>query len=233
MTRRAAVRQVLSAWGVALAALALVVTSGRGAHGQIYSRAPSGAGSPVYSGGAIGTPVLAPDGTAPLPAYSFSNEPTLGFWRSAAATITATGQLVGTTFIAAATGNFYWTGRLVMASPVNGAVNFSNNAQTIGSQLKVDALPTIASGFGTSPSITAGSTPLAGSVNVGTGGSATNGVINFAGTAFPSAPFCIATNATSHASPSQAAATTTQLTLFAVTAWPASSVVSWICISSK
>jgi hypothetical protein len=115
----------------------------------------------------------------------------------------------------------------------SGLIGLGNTAGTIGSVVKIDALPTVASGFGTSPGVTAGSTPFAGSINVGTGGVATTGVINFNGTAYPSAPFCVATNSVSHASPSQAAGTTTQLTLFAATAWPASSIVSWICVSAK
>jgi hypothetical protein len=40
--------------------------------------------------------------------------------------------------------------------------------------------------------VIAGSTPFAGAVNVGSPNSVTLGVINFNGTAFPSAPFCVA-----------------------------------------
>lgn len=112
-----------------------------------------------------------------------------------------------------------------------GRVNITNTAGAIGSSIKVDALPTVASGFGTSPAITAGSTPFAGSVNVGTGGAATSGVINFNGTAFPSAPFCIANDSTTTLV-QRASATTTQLTITSA-AWTASDVVTWVCVSSK
>lgn len=122
--------------------------------------------------------------------------------------------------------------RTVISAPNDGALNVTANAGTIGSRLKVDALPTVGSGFGSSPSVTAGSTPFAGSVNVGTGGSATSGVITFGGTAFPSTPFCTysttSTNAVTRGTP-----TTTQLTLNSTTAWSASDIVSWICVSAK
>lgn len=127
----------------------------------------------------------------------------------------------------------YWNGRAVFTSANDGSVNITNQAATIGSRIKVDALPTVASGFGTSPAITAGSTPLAGSVNIGTGGVATSGVINFNGTAFPSAPFCVAGPATSNTLTRASATSTTQLTLTTTVAWGASDIVSWICISSK
>lgn len=105
--------------------------------------------------------------------------------------------------------------------------------EAIGVTFKFDALPTVASGFGTSPSITAGSTPLAGSVNIGTGGVATSGIINFNGTAFPSAPFCVADGTTSNITTRVAAVSTTQLTLTTTVAWTASDVINWICISAK
>lgn len=112
-----------------------------------------------------------------------------------------------------------------------GALSFSNNS-TIGSRIKVDALPTVASGFGTSPSILAGSTPFAGAVNVGTGGVATSGVINFNGTAFGTAPFIVVTGSLG-AVVNIATATTTQLTITASAAWTASTIVSWIAVSPK
>jgi hypothetical protein len=125
-----------------------------------------------------------------------------------------------------------WTGRSALAAPSDGVVNVGNGAQTIGSRLKADALPTIASGFGTSPSITAGSTPLAGQVNVGTGGVATSGVINFNGTAFGAAPFVVAMNQTTGAIV-RAVATTTQLTITGNAAFAASDLINWICIGSR
>jgi hypothetical protein len=179
------------------------------------------------------------DGTASLPAYSFASEVTLGFWRSAAATTTHQGALIVTgnlgssgTVNTAGSGAFFWSTRALMRSPVNGVVTVSNFAETIGSELKVDALPTVGSGFGTSPAVIAGSTPLAGAVNVGTGGSATTGVITFGGTAFPSTPFVVCTCSLG-AVPTVCVATTTNLTFTTSVAWPASTILNWIVISSK
>lgn len=121
---------------------------------------------------------------------------------------------------------------VILLGPANGTLNVTNNANTIGSQLKVDALPTVASGFGTSPSITAGSTPLAGSVNVGTGGVAVSGIINWNGTAFPSAPFVTCLNTTT-AAILRCVSSTTQLTITAPVAFVASDVIVWQAISSK
>lgn len=110
-------------------------------------------------------------------------------------------------------------------------LNVTNIAGTIGSTVKVDALPTVASGFGTGPAIIAGSTPFAGSINVGTVTPGTGGVINFNGTAFPSAPFCICQDDTTILG-IRCTTTTTQLTITAA-ALTASDIVAWICISSK
>ena len=127
---------------------------------------------------------------------------------------------------------FLLGGRGKILGPADGVFNLANNAVAIGSQLKVDALPTVSSGFGTTPGITAGSTPLAGSINVGTGGVATSGVINFNGTAFPSAPFVVCMNTTTGAVV-RATASTTQLTITAPAAFVASDVIAWVAISSK
>lgn len=125
-----------------------------------------------------------------------------------------------------------FSGRITMTSLSDGNLALENSGLTIGSNLKVDALPTVSSGFGTSPAVTAGSTPLAGSVNVGTGGVATSGIINFNGTAFPSAPFVVCMNTTT-AAVLRCTSTTTQLTITAPAAFTASDVVTWIAISSK
>lgn len=85
--------------------------------------------------------------------------------------------------------------------------------------------PTIASGFGTSPSI-AGADD-AGRLTVGTGGIATTGVITF-GTAYGTAPACVANNETSVLL-IQATATTTTLTLTAATPFAASDKLTWVC----
>lgn len=183
------------------------------------------------------TSIAVADGTAGAPPFSFLSEPTLGLRRSSAAVITLQGSMTATSNLTA-TGNvlsgasFIVPGAGAWLGSADGVWVLRNNGNTIGSELKVDALPTVGSGFGTSPSVTAGSTPFAGSVNVGTGGAATSGVITWGGTAFPSSPFCdystTTTNAVTRGTP-----TTTQLTLNSTTAWTASDIVSWICVSSK
>lgn len=193
--------------------------------------------------------LLGVDGISTLPTYSFASEATLGFWRSAAATVTLQGAFTSTgggTFVGPVVvtgggsngtlqvpgaGFYRFSGRAATTSTSDGNIIFSNAAVSIGSQLKVDALPTVSSGFGTSPAITAGSTPLAGSINVGTGAPGTGGVINFNGTAFPSAPFVVCQDDSTLLTV-RCTATTTQLTV-AATALTASDIVSWIAISSK
>lgn len=173
------------------------------------------------------------DGTSGAPTLAFASETTLGFWRSAAATVTLQGGFTATGDISAASaGKITFTNRGGLAAPANGVFVLRLNDASVGSEFKVDALPTVASGFGTSPAVTAGSTALAGSIDVGTGGVATTGVINFNGTAFPSAPF-VAVTCSAGAVPTIATTSTTQLTLTTSAAWPASTKVSWICISSK
>lgn len=178
--------------------------------------------------------LLAADGTSGAPSYSFTSEPTLGFWRSGAARVTlqgANGLLMTRLSVTGTDSNFGASGSYLRVV-ANGQWTFSDQTLTNGALLKVDALPTIASGFGTSPAITAGSTPFAGSVDVGTGGVATTGTITFGGAAFPSAPFCVVSSKNGFV-PVRATATTTQLTITASAAWAANEVVSWVCVSSK
>lgn len=197
---------------------------------------------------------LAGDGTVAAPAHSFTSEPDNGWYRpaansiaygsngtTAAMTITSAGQVTtvgggdfttqgGVNIGGAQKYGFTTTGSL--ATSANGVFLLRLNDTSIGVSLKADALPTIGSGFGTSPSVTAGSTALAGSVNVGTGGIATTGVITFNGTAFPSAPFCVADSGTSNTA-TRISTSTTQLTLSTTVAWLTGDLLSWICISSK
>lgn len=179
------------------------------------------------------------DGTALLPAYSFASEPTLGFWRSSAGNITlqgalnATSAISATNFNATSGGSYGFSASGYLSAPANGVFTLRNAAVTIGAEFKVDALPTIASGFGTSPSVTAGSTPFAGSVNVGTGGAVATGTINFNGTAFPSAPFCVASTTLQAAAAVRAFANTTSLSLTSAANFPSGEVISYICVSSK
>lgn len=183
-------------------------------------------------------PQLFSDGTSGAPSIAFASEPTLGFWRSGAAQITAQ----ATTLITSgnisvgnavnSTSGLNITGKWKNTSPTDGIGVWTNNAATIGFELKADALPTISSGCGTSPSVFAGSTPLAGGVNIGTGGTATQCVIAFNGTAYPSAPFCVANNVTSN-TVTRILSSTTTLTLNTTTAWSSGEIVAYLCIGAK
>ncbi len=85
--------------------------------------------------------------------------------------------------------------------------------------------PTIASGFGTTPSIAGGDD--GGRITVGTGGVATTGVITF-GVAYTTAPACVANNETTILLV-QATATTTTLTLTSATPFGAADKLTWVC----
>lgn len=189
------------------------------------------------------------NGTSLAPSIAFASEPTTGFWHRAAGLLDVNttggapgieisgGGIVkvaadGGLFFSPTNSNAVGTADLQLIRGAAGRLAITTTGGTIGSALKVDALPTVASGFGTSPAVTAGSTPLAGSVNVGTGGVATSGVINFNGTAFPSAPFVVCMNTTT-AAVVRCTATTTQLTMTAPAAFTASDVVAWVAISPK
>lgn len=146
--------------------------------------------------------------------------------------VSSGGELApGTDLRLVSAAQIYWVSKASVKSPYDGALSVTTNNASVGSVFKADALPT-AGTCGTSPAVTAGSTPLAGSVNVGTGGTATSCTVNFNGTAFTTAPFCMATSATSNVV-TRATATGTVLTLAATTAWTASDVVAWICIGPK
>lgn len=182
----------------------------------------------------------AADGTALLPAYSFSSEPTLGFWRSSAAVVTLQGALstsggvtAGSTIATAAAAAYRFTGRAALTSPADGQLNVTGTSLAIGSQLKVDALPTVTAGGGTSPSVTAGSTPLAGSVNVGSGAPGATITVTWGGTAFPSAPFPVCMNQTTGLAVKGTATTTTLVITPQTGNFGASDVITWICIGSK
>lgn len=91
--------------------------------------------------------------------------------------------------------------------------------------------PTISSGFGTSPSIVAGSSNSLMQINVGTGGTATSGVVAFHGT-WTNAPLVFVTEQSSLAAATTAVATTTQITFTTTTAWPSGSILSVLCLSN-
>jgi len=186
------------------------------------------------------------DGTGPLPSLAFLSEPTLGLYRYAATAMGLTGSLLasanitaGSTLNAAqvnassgtAAFRSSLTGTVLSLGVADGTAVLRNNGDTLGVRLKFDALPTVASGFGAGAAVTAGSTPLAGSVN--TGAISASGVINFNGTAFPAAPFVVCQNLTTGLAVKYTA-TATQLTLSPATGnFAANDVIAWHCISAK
>lgn len=90
--------------------------------------------------------------------------------------------------------------------------------------------PTISSGFGTSPSVVAGNGvngPASFTVNVGTGGSATSGVLGLATAA--NGWNCFATDQSTNVVTRQTASTASTATLTAASAWTASDVLLVSC----
>lgn len=176
------------------------------------------------TGGTFRLGYIAPNGAITYP--MFINQ---------AGNMTITGNFVGGT-VDMGVLSFNSATRARMFSPADGQLVEMNAAQTVGTMIKVDALPTVsACGAGT-PAVTAGSTPFAGSVTVGTGAPATC-TITFNGTAYPSAPHCSGAVETSTAANVRAMgflATTTALTIVPTAAWADSSIVNWSgCISAK
>lgn len=171
----------------------------------------------------------------------------LGFTNNGSAaayplTVNSNGLLTTTSTIAsgadvqaAQAGLIYWANRAIFTSPADGAFSVTNNAQTIGSRFKADALPTVSACGAGSPAVVAGSTPLSGAVTIGTTSVATC-TITFNGTAFPAAPHCSGAVETTTAANARAmgySASTTVLTIVPSAAWADSSVVNWTCLSSK
>lgn len=186
------------------------------------------------------TSLLLGDGTVTGPAIAFAADPTTGFYRSNAGTISVAGAgTAGPNFTATqvnvpASGEFRSNslGTKMVFPSADGLIALQNNANTIGARIKVDALPTIGAGFGTGPAVTTGSTAFAGSVNVGTGGTATTGSITFGGTAFPSAPF-VTCMCSSGAVPTIATATVSGVNFTTSVAWPANTILNWHIISAR
>jgi hypothetical protein len=149
------------------------------------------------------------------------------------ANITCSGNIAGAAIRAGGASILGWTGLTSMKSTADGVVTMTTQGATIGSEFKVDALPTVTAGGGTSPSVTAGSTPLAGSVNVGTGAPGATITVTFGGTAFPSAPFVVCMNVTTGLAVKATSSTTTLVITPQTGNFGVSDVITWICISSK
>jgi hypothetical protein len=96
-----------------------------------------------------------------------------------------------------------------------------------GTTLITKTAPTISSGFGTSPSIVNNNGPSAFTLNVGTGGAATSGVVGL-----PTATTgwsCFANDRTNNTVTRQTATTTTTATFTAAAAWAASDILNISC----
>lgn len=137
--------------------------------------------------------------------------------------------------LSSSNGAFSYGSRSTTLSPADGQFDITNAAGTIGVMIKADALPSVSACGAGSPAVVAGSTPFAGSVTIGTTSVATC-TITFNGTAFPSAPHCSGAVETTTAANARAmgySASATVLTIVPSAAWADSSVVNWICASSK
>lgn len=174
----------------------------------ILTMANTGAGTPGNAGILIGSPT-----TGQLRMQNFGGSPRVFTFGPTDFLLGSSGQ-GGFTEINAVSG--------IKLNPV-ATTNVSVGAHIVST----GTAPTIASGFGTSPSIAATSTDMAGRVTVGTGGSDTSGVINF-NYAWPHAPACIANNETTTLL-AKATATTTNLTITSALPFTAADKLTWIC----
>jgi len=108
-----------------------------------------------------------------------------------------------------------------------GNVNYLLSLSQAGVLLQSATAPTTSSGFGTSPSILSGNGTATFRVNVGTGGSATAGVL-----AMPTAATgwnCQVTDFTTNIVTRETASTTTTVTVTAASAWTASDTLVFNC----
>jgi hypothetical protein len=186
-------------------------------------------GGSSFTGGTITSPILAANGSAGAPSYSFSADSTEGIWRSGGGSIDF--ALGGVNTYELQGNNFFLLNNA--AQLIFGSANDARIARggTDGAlRIFGGTTPTISSGFGTSPGITASGSNSLFQVNVGTGGAATSGVVAFHGT-WTNAPYCFAQDQTSQAITTTAVANTTTVTLTATAAWTASSLINVFCSS--
>jgi hypothetical protein len=132
----------------------------------------------------------------------------------------------GSSVSAGASTNFIWTGRTRMNSSANGKLKAENSAASAGINFQFTAAPTIASGFGTTPSIAG--TDSAGRVTVGSGGTDVTGTVTFAAT-WSTAPACVCNNEVTTLL-CKATASTTTLILTSATAFTAADTLTYICV---
>lgn len=186
------------------------------------------------------------DGSASAPSISFATTPTSGaFLKSGGIAFTNGGTevfgVLGGTLELSSGSTVSWgatsvgsAADTILARGAAGVLTATGASGTNGIRLQFNGAPTVGT-CGTSPSITSGSRDTAGSVNVGTGGTATSCGVTFNAT-WASAPFCVANGTTTTAGNVRALAvntTTTAMTITAASAWAASEVVQWVCVGSK
>ena len=176
------------------------------AHGQI-NNPTGGGGITLTTAGTSGAATLT-GGVLNIPIYSGGTTLTPG--PSGALSIVS-GVIDGVNSVIAYLGN---------ANPWTGKNTFQQGVFTYGA-------PSISSGFGSSPSIAAASGPGGGRITVGSGGSATTGVIAWA--IQPAvAPACTGNDETSSIL-TRVAATTTGLTFTGSSAWNAADTLTYTC----
>lgn len=192
--------------------------------------------------------MLNADGTIGAPSYAFASTPGRGFYSIDASSVGYTAGSSTDIFRMDSGGirlnassTLGWgattsssTMDTFFARGAAGVLHLTGTSGTNGIRLQFNGLPTIGT-CGTSPAITALSRDTAGSVNVGTGGTATSCTVNFNAT-WTNAPFCTANGTTTtpaNVRAVAASASTTVLTLTAASAWAASEVVAWTCVGPK
>lgn len=190
-----------------------------------------------------GVPILGPNGSASAPTHSFANFPNAGWYASAADVVRL--ALLGSNLYTLSSSAFTMDSSLLLTI---GDVSVSRlaadviapaagDAYGLASKAWIRTAPTIASGFGTSPSVVVSNGTAAFTINVGTGGSATSGVITLpaATTGWVLHIENLTAQAANRASvrTCQTASTTTSATIQnqnvatgAATAWAASDVLS-------
>ncbi len=122
-------------------------------------------------------------------------------------------------------GYLIWGSRAAFASNCNGCIVVADNAIAKLFQIHA-ATPTLTSGFGTGAAIASNSLDSAGHINIGTGGTATTGVISFGQTWINGAE-CFAWDKTTPAIVVSCSATTSAMTFTSTTPWTASDVIGW------
>lgn len=145
------------------------------------------------------------------------------------------GSSSGAAQIINATSNALWVAVQQVSVPADGKIILQNAAGTHGITAQFTGVPTFSSGFGTSPSVTAGSTDSVGEINVGTGGAAGAGIINFAST-WTTAPKCLVEVSDSTAGNLRAmgaTTSTTQVQFTASAAWASGALIWYMCWSTK